>query len=295
MPNDLAKYSNPDGVVPDRTTWTPWLKAWRMLIDAKYHGDIYEAFLGMEAPVFARAYYQVRSHPNGRKLFKHKPDLLSVLGDVDYLSSLPFGSLGHAYLSFLNTNKLDAGVFGESSIIRPIAEKNNWDDDFYYMVIRGTALHDMFHTIGGYGPDVAGEMANIGFHCGQMEPAGPLGKLGLFGALTLPGASIPFKLRYYRQAVERGRRADLLMAAPWEELLELPYREAQSMLGVSPVEVAHPEGRWTTEWTPPSIKPPTPGTTSAFSPPDPWRPEQPPLQRNSTAQRTSMTGSRRDR
>lgn len=35
----------------------------------------------MEAPVFARAYYQVRSHPNGngRKLFKHKPDLLSVL------------------------------------------------------------------------------------------------------------------------------------------------------------------------------------------------------------------------
>lgn len=147
-----------------------------MLIDAKYHGDIYEAFLGMEAPVFARAYYQVRSHPNGRKLFKHKPDLLSVLGDVDYLSSLPFGSLGHAYLSFLNTNKLDAGVFGESSIIRPIAEKNNWDDDFYYMVIRGTALHDMFHTIGGYGPDVAGEVANIGFHCGQMEPAGTAGE-----------------------------------------------------------------------------------------------------------------------
>lgn len=33
----------------------------------------------MEAPVFARAYYQVRSHPNGHKLFKHKPDLLSVL------------------------------------------------------------------------------------------------------------------------------------------------------------------------------------------------------------------------
>ena len=63
MPTNLAKYSNPDGVVPDRATWTPWLRAWRMLIDAKHHGDIYEAFLGMEAPVFARAYYQVRSHP----------------------------------------------------------------------------------------------------------------------------------------------------------------------------------------------------------------------------------------
>ncbi|WP_418003594.1 Coq4 family protein [Mycobacterium sp. PDNC021] len=252
-----TEYERSGGVVPDKTTWTPWLKAWRMLIDARYHTDIYEAFLGMEAPILARAYYQVRSHPNGRKLFRDKPDLLAVLNDREYLASLPFGSLGHAYLSFLNTNKLDAGVFGEAETIRPIAEKNNWDDDFYYMVVRGTALHDMFHTIGGYGPDMAGEMANIGFHCGQMEPAGPLEKLGWFGALTLPGASVPFKLRYYRQAVERGRRADLLMAAPWEALLPKPYGAVQRTLGVAPVEVAHPQGRWVTDWTPPSITPPT--------------------------------------
>lgn len=255
--SEPTEYGRTGGVVPDKATWTPWLKAWRMLIDARYHTDIYEAFLGMEAPILARAYYQVRSHPNGRRLFKNKPDLLAVLNDQDYLASLPFGSLGHAYLSFLKTNKLDAGVFGEAETIRPIAEKNNWDDSFYYMVVRGTALHDMFHTIGGYGPDMAGEMANIGFHCGQMEPAGPLERLGWFGALTLPGASVPFKLRYYRQAVERGRRADLLMAAPWEELLPEPYGVVQRMLGVAPVEVAHPQGRWVTDWTPPSITRPT--------------------------------------
>ena len=99
MPNnpaDLDEYSNPSGSVPDQVTWTPWLKAWRMLFSSKYHGDIYEAFLGMEAPVLARAYYQVRSHPNGRALFQKKPDLLAVLGDEKYLASLPFGSLGHA-------------------------------------------------------------------------------------------------------------------------------------------------------------------------------------------------------
>lgn len=257
-PAELPEYSNADGIVPDRATWTPWLRAWRILFDSKYHGDLYEAFLGMEVPIFARAYYQVRSHPNGRKLFKHKPNLLNVLNNKEYLASLPFGSLGHAYLSFLETNKLDAGVFGEADIIRPIAEKNNWDEDFYYMAVRGTALHDMFHTIGGYGPDVAGEIANIGFHCGQMEPAGPLKKLGMFGALTLPGATVQFKLRYYRQAVERGQRADLLMAAPWEELLEKPYLDAQEILGVSPAQTAHPQGRWTTDWAPPSLKSPTP-------------------------------------
>ncbi|WP_071287997.1 Coq4 family protein [Mycolicibacterium llatzerense] len=250
-------YSNLDGVVPDKATYRPWLKALRIAIDSKYHGDVYEAFLGMEAPIFARAFYQVQSHPNGRKLFKNKPDLLAVLGDEEYLASLPFGSLGHAYLSFLKTNKLDAGVFGEAGIIRPIAEKNNWSDDFYYMIVRATALHDMFHVIGGYGPDAAGEVANVGFHCGQMEPAGPLEKIGRLGALLLPGTTVRFRLRYYQQAVERGRRADLLMAAPWEELLEKPYHQVQEILGVEPAAVAHPQGRWTTRWMPPSFKPPT--------------------------------------
>lgn len=248
---ELSDYRCQGGVVPDRQNLTPWLKVPRTIFNSKYHGDIYEAFLGMEGAVFARAYYQVRSHPNGRRLFKNKPDLLAILGDDDYLASLPFGSLGHAYRAFLNTNRLDAGVFSESDTIRPIAEKNNWDEDFYYMIRRGTALHDVFHTIGGYGPDLGGEMANIGFHCGQMEPAGPLERLGRVGAVTLPGASLGFKLRYYRQAVERGRRADLLMAAPWEELLEKPYHEVQDTLGVAPVQVAHPQGRWYTGWMPP--------------------------------------------
>lgn len=44
----------------------------------------------MEAPVFARAYYQVRSHPNGHKLFKHKPDLLSVLGVARGMTNIGF-------------------------------------------------------------------------------------------------------------------------------------------------------------------------------------------------------------
>lgn len=257
-PHRLTPYTNPHGVVPDQTTWRPWLNIWRANLDPKYAGIVFEAFLGMEGPVFARCYYQLRAHPNGRRLFKHKPDLLAVLKDQEYLASLPFGSVGHAYLSFLQTNKLDAGVFGEESTIRPLAEKYNWDEDFYYLIIRATALHDMFHTIGGYGPDMAGEVANIGFHSGQMEPAGPMQKLGYTLAVTTPGAPLPFKLRYYRQAIERGRRADLLFAAPWEELLDKPYHEVQELLGIQPVEVAHPQGRWTTNWTPPRVAPPTP-------------------------------------
>jgi ubiquinone biosynthesis protein Coq4 len=182
-----------------------------------------------------------------RNIFRDRPDLLAVLGDDEHLASLPAGSLGHAYRSFLATNRLDAGVFSEADIIRPLAEKNNWDEDFYYMIRRGTAVHDLFHTISGYGPDMVGEVLNLGFHCGQIEPAGPVKHMGRLFALITPGASVRFKLRCYQQAVERGRRADCLMAAPWEELLPQPYAEVQDVLGVAPTEQAHPDGMWFTE------------------------------------------------
>ncbi|BBX30119.1 Coq4 family protein [Mycolicibacterium alvei] len=234
------------------------MSCWRIfLLPGRYTEQIYEAFLAVEAPVFARAYHQVRVHPNGRKLFRDHPDLLGVLADDDYLASLPHGSLGHAYHSFLQTNRLDAGVFSEADIIRPLAEKNGWDEDFYYMIRRGTAVHDLFHTISGYGPDMVGEVLNLGFHCGQMEPAGAVKHMGRMFAMATPGASPRFKLRCYEQAVERGRRADCLMAAPWEELLPLPYREVQELLGVAPTNVAHPGGIWFTEWMPPGFKSPS--------------------------------------
>jgi ubiquinone biosynthesis protein COQ4 len=252
------EYSNPDGIVPDQKSWLTVLKCWRGFILTGHHIDqVYFAYLAMQAAQYARSYYQVRSHPTGRILLRDKPDLLAVLRDDDYLASLPPGTVGHAYRSFLRSNRLDAGVFQENKTIRPLAEKYNWSDDFYYLMVRTTALHDMHHVLGGYGPDMAGEVATIGLHCGQMEPAGPLKKLGYLMAIFIPGASMRHKLRVYREALERGSRADLIVAAPWEELLDKPLDEVRGLLGVAPAEEAHPNGWWFTKWTPIGMPKPT--------------------------------------
>jgi ubiquinone biosynthesis protein Coq4 len=250
-------YSRPDGVIPDRGSWRTVFGCWRgFVLTGKHIDQVYKAYLAMEAAVYARTYYQVRAHPNGRRLLRDKPDLLAVLRDDAYLASLAPGTVGHAYRSFLVTNRLDAGVFDEAIVIRPLAEKYNWADDFYYLMVRSTALHDIFHVVGGYGPDMAGEIANIGFHCGQMEPAGPLEKLGYVMAVAVPGASLRHKLRFYRQAIERGRRADKLVAAPWEQLLDKRIDDVRALLGVAPAAEAHPNGPWFTTWTPIGMKPP---------------------------------------
>jgi ubiquinone biosynthesis protein COQ4 len=142
-------------------------------------------------------------------------------------------------------------------VIRPIAELNNWSEDYYRFIVRSTALHDVVHTITGYGPDAAGEALALGFFCGQVEPAGPIWLAGLILATITPGAPLPHKIRCYRQAIERGRRADSVMAAPWEDLLAEPLDQVRALLGVSPQSVAHPDGTWHTQWMPKGMSPPT--------------------------------------
>jgi ubiquinone biosynthesis protein COQ4 len=246
----LAPYRNPGGVVPERINWRELLSCWRTLFEPGKDLDrLYETLVAVQAPAGARTYHRVRAHPNGRKIFESKPDILALLEDDDYLASLPVGSVGHAFRSFLTTNRLDAGVYSEA-VIRPIAEKNNWSEGYYYSVVRNTALHDVLHTITGYGPDAAGEALALGFFCGQTEPAGPIRLAGLTLTLITPGASLRHKLRCYQEATERGRRADNIFAAPWEELLEKPLDEVRKLLGVTSKAAAHPNGTWYTDWMP---------------------------------------------
>lgn len=250
-PPRLPAYRNPGGVVPERRNWRRFFQCWRGFTNTgKNRGKVYEAYMAVLAPSNARQFHRVHSHPNGRKLFSHKPDLLEVLCDEEYLDSLPVGTVGHAYRSYMTTNDLLPGVYDEATVLRPIAERNNWSEDFYWLMRRITTLHDFFHVIGGYSTDVAGEIMVMGFQLGQIEPTGVLGKLGYFYAAIVPGASVPHKVRAYRQALERGRRADLLAAAPWEELLDRPIDEVRRLLGVSPMREAHPQGIWRTSIRP---------------------------------------------
>ena len=98
-----------------------------------------------------------------------------------------------------------------------------------------------------------------------MEPAGPIWLAGLVLATITPGAPLPHKIRCYRQAIERGRRADNVMAALWGELLAEPLDDVRVLLGISPQSVAHPDGTWYTEWMPKGMSPPSKWDYDAIS------------------------------
>lgn len=217
------------------------------------HEALFELFMAVIGPTMARGFEQVAASPEGQRLLREKPDLLALLSDDDYRASLPAGSLGAAYRNFLQQNRLDAGVFDARTVIQPIIDRNQWGEDFGYMIYRGTVLHDVFHVLGGYGPDAGGELGNLGFTHGQLPNCRLTAAMGGIFCAIMGGAGWRRKRQYWSEAVARGRSAVNLMAVHFEELLAEPLAEVRTKLNIAPTEVAHPHGHFFTRWQLPLI------------------------------------------
>ena len=218
-----------------------------------HHEQVFEAVVAFGFPTIDREYRRLAESAEGRTLLQDKPDLMASLGDDDYLASLPSGSLGAAYRDFLRQHRLDAGVFDAADVIQPVIERNGWDPDFGYMIARGTVLHDVFHVLGGYGPDLGGELGNLGFTHGQLGGSRTTGVFGGLLCVLIQGGSWRRKRQYWQEAVDRGRAAKLLMAAPYEELLAQPLADVRAALSIAPTDAAHPAGHFFTRWQPPFL------------------------------------------
>jgi len=231
-----------DGGFRVERNWRRAVASWRGIVNpVKHHHQTLELIMALAGPSMQKAYDEFRADPAGRKLIDERPAILDVLLDEEYLSSLPKGSLGHAYRDFMTQSRLDAALYDQAHDLPEIASNLGWDDEFTYVIHRGIVLHDMLHVLGSYGPDIGGEIGVIGFTHGQAPNLGTF--LFVFFALALPmRVGKRRTLRYWREAVARGRRTKILMAQPYEDLLARDVEEVRRELGVLPVAEAHPGG-----------------------------------------------------
>lgn len=208
----------------------------------KNHEQFLELVFALSGPGFQRSYERFLESSDGRRLLRERPNVVEALTDTERLQACPKGSLGHAYLDFMSQNRLDAGLYdGTYHDLPAIAERLGWDDDFHYVVHRGIALHDVMHVLGGYGPDVGGEFGVIGFTHGQVDGWVTGGTIAVI-MLAPVGVPRRDRLRYWRESVARGRRADVLFAVPYEAMLNDPIDEVRRRLGIVDDALAHPAG-----------------------------------------------------
>jgi ubiquinone biosynthesis protein COQ4 len=191
--------------------------------------------------------------PIGKKLLADKPQLLRLLEDRAYLQSLPAGSLGRAYLEFIDTEGITAAGLVDASKLpgqsEPAASSERlsssaapevdreprhdepFDPDLEYLHHRMRDSHDLWHAVTGYKGDLIGEGALLAFSFAQSwNPA--VGLIILAGFLR--GREIGVRRQIVRGFL-RGIRAKWMIPIDWENQLARPLADVRRELRVGSV------------------------------------------------------------
>jgi ubiquinone biosynthesis protein COQ4 len=231
------------GVPVRKVEWRRARKALGILIaDPERTDQVFEIVRALSGRTDIRTLKRLVKHPGGIELLVERPDLLAALTDRAALARLPEGSLGRAYLAFMQEADLTADGLVDASMQGAGAEaREGFSVEAAWFFDRLRDMHDLWHVLTGYGRDEAGEAANLAFTLAQTRNPG-IGVIVLAAGILGPTGDRFEWQRYLFRAWRRGRRAAWLPAVRYEELLAVPLAEVRARLGIEPPEVAHPAG-----------------------------------------------------
>lgn len=173
-----------------------------------------------------RIWKRMSKSEGGQRLLARRPDVVDVLEDRAALARLPEGTLGRAYLDFVEREKITAEGLREAGR-RGMTNETPLSAPYDYVHARMRDSHDLWHAVVGYHGDVLGETALLAFTYAQTKnPAIALIiGIGLMKTIGAPEARAVI-LDGYR----RGREAAWLADQEWEALLPLPLAEVRKRL-----------------------------------------------------------------
>lgn len=190
---------------------------------------VFEIIEALQGPALTRMRARLKRSECGRRLLAEQPDLVPLLADRDGLRALPEGSLGRAYLAFVESEDITADGLVSASAIerRDETAELRWIHDW----LRDT--HDLWHAVLGYQGDLVGEAALLAFthHETRNIGVGMIASMAWFKLGRITDRSV-----HARRAIfdgrKRAKRAAWFVGQPWHEWLARPVEEVRRELGI---------------------------------------------------------------
>jgi ubiquinone biosynthesis protein COQ4 len=199
--------------------------------------QVFKIIEALQGPSLSRTYARLQRSVTGRRLLREQPDLLTRLCDREWLASLPEGSLGRAYLDFVDAEGITADGLVEASLVHtPMTDPElSWIRNW----LRDT--HDLWHTVLGYKGDLVGEAALLAFSHTETGNWG-VGLVAAVAWVKLGRETDP--ALGAQETVVDGRRiartAAWFVDVPWHEWLERPLADVRRDLRIERPVQYHP-------------------------------------------------------
>jgi len=206
----------------------------RLIANPDQTEHVFVVIRALSGRSFQRLMRRVRRDPEGARIVTERRNLIPVLSDSDALRALPFGSLGHHYQRFIESEQISAaGLEAASLAVREARESmprvRELEEEAFGARLRD--MHDLWHVVTGYSRDVLGELALLAFTYEQTREPGIGYIVRKVERRMRKGGNAEIS-DFLRAASERGSAAAFLPAADWESLLELPLEDVRRELRV---------------------------------------------------------------
>ncbi|MEM9169738.1 MAG: Coq4 family protein [Pseudomonadota bacterium] len=195
--------------------------------------QVFEVIYSLSGDSYHRMFERFAAEPYGRRFLRDQLDVEPILNDRAALRALPAGSLGRAYLAFMEAENLSAeGVTGAAQEAGCDYACDTQFPDYRRLNRHMEVVHDLWHVVTGYERDALGELCLLAFtyemtHSEGLRWIATVG--GLVSKAERPGLPI---LKAIDEGHRNGRRAAWLPSMDVETLLPRPLDEVRRLFNV---------------------------------------------------------------
>jgi ubiquinone biosynthesis protein COQ4 len=203
----------------------------RLLADKEDTLAVFEIMRSLNGASTAKGYHRLLGTPDGGRIAYERAEFAHKLMDDAWLDSLPEGSVGAAYRSFIRAENLSAE--GLVQISREGVQAIDEPHPYAWFGRRTRDVHDIWHILTGYHRDAMGEACLVAFSYAQTRGLG-------WALIGLGAASRARKSKEYPyvkaiwQGYKRGKAAKWLLAEDYEKLMAEPLEAARRRLRITP-------------------------------------------------------------